>query len=295
MFKRPSPTLVSFALPRWGVGHSTGLLLVGGVFIFKDYLHSRDNSSDEGNDPVEIPHSVGHFFESLVGLFMLALGLYGLRTAFRKQRERLEGILLDSTEDEEWETELPILTETLKEEKGEADSDESLYRDDDFPDRDDHSATQTPTFHDNILESDQIALEVDAYHHSRLSTIGEVAGETAHTHRIVCCTRCFSTKTLALFVGIVHGLAGPGGVLGIVPAVQLHDWKLASCYLGSFCISSTMTMGLFACTFGTVSSFLGNKKNWEFQIQCISSVLSLAVGVTWLVLLSLGKLDDVFP
>jgi hypothetical protein len=276
------------------VGHSTGLILVGGVFIFKDFLHSRVNSSDEGNDPIEIPDSVGHILDSLVGLFMLAIGVYGLRTAFRKQRERLGWILLDSTEDEVWKTGHPILTETRKEEKGETGSDETRYRDDDFPDQGDNAATRTPTFHGTVLESDQIALEVHSYHHSRSSTISESAGETAPPNRIFQCTRKFSTKTLALFAGIVHGIAGPGGVLGIVPAVQLHDWKLASCYLGSFSISSTMTMGLFGCTYGTVSSFLGNKNNWEFQIQCISAVLSLAVGVTWLVLLSLGKLDDVF-
>jgi hypothetical protein len=278
------------------VGHSTGLLLVGGIFILKDYLQSRGNTSNEGNDPIDIPDSVGHFFESLVGLFMIALGVYGLRTAFRKQRECLGRMLLDSTENDEiiYETEHRIMAEP--EEDEEVVSHESRYRDNDFPGQAGDSSVKTSSFYDyGVLENNQNPLEVDLHHHDHNHNHLWTTTDEATTDGIVQWTRHLSTTTLALLAGIVHGLAGPGGVLGIVPAVQLHNWKLAVCYLGSFCISSTLTMGLFACTYGTVSSFLGNKNNWEFQIQCFSAALSLAVGVTWLVLLSLGKLDDVFP
>lgn len=62
---------------RWGLGHSTGLLIVGIVFI----LLSR--TSDQ--DTVSVPDRLSHFFESLVGVFMILLGLYGMRRALQKR------------------------------------------------------------------------------------------------------------------------------------------------------------------------------------------------------------------
>ena len=118
-------------------------------------------------------------------------------------------------------------------------------------------------------------------------------------------TNQISPRTLALCAGIVHGLAGPGGVLGVIPAVQLHDAKLATIYLTCFCCSSTLTMGLFATMYGTCSSALSTSKNDNnsnpprrnraFIIEMLSASLSIIVGITWLILLFLGKLDDVFP
>jgi hypothetical protein len=267
----------------WGVGHSTGLLLVGGVFIVKDYLQSRtDHGSDQ--DPIDVPDSVGHFFESLVGLFMLGLGMYGFHSALKQRRELQGEIILippdDFSEDhdsmESVENDLPV-------------TDTPRYADNAMTGVDHETLV---SFRDELMEgrSSQTALEVVSYPRYQDSPPRE-----PRTERIKRWTHRISTKTLAFLAGIIHGLAGPGGVLGIVPAVQLHDWKLAAFYLGSFCISSTLTMGLFACTYGTLSSVVGTKNKWEFQIQCFSSALSFAVGVTWLVLLSLGKLEDVFP
>ena len=109
------------------------------------------------------------------------------------------------------------------------------------------------------------------------------------------CMKALSIRTMATVAGIVHGLAGPGGVLGVIPAVQLHSARLATIYLGSFCASSTLTMGLFAMLYGTCSTHMGRDAYREFVIECMSASLSILVGVAWLTLLSIGKLDDVFP
>ena len=105
-----------------------------------------------------------------------------------------------------------------------------------------------------------------------------------------------SKKFLSLCVGIVHGVAGPGGVLGVVPAVRLHDIGHSTAYLGSFCVSSIAVMGVFAALYGSWSErWSRNDDNLAYGIEICSASLSLTVGCTWLILLYLGILDKVFP
>lgn len=69
--------------------------------------------------------------------------------------------------------------------------------------------------------------------------------------------RGLKERALALVVGCVHGVAGPGGVLGVLPAVELHAWGPAMTYLFSFCITSILVMGAFAGLWGEMSYRLG--------------------------------------
>lgn len=292
---------------RWGIGHSTGLLLVGGIFIIKDYVTSREGADDGDQKAIDIPESVGHFFESLVGIFMISLGFYGFQNAMLKRRE-LEGriALPDSDEELEQSPSNVLVPEchhhhhNLPFGLGRVPSTSGGYQGSEI-ERPMTSSTKTSLpsqgkFQDDVRGrhegnyGSQIALDVDSQFADDERTNNHHGGES-----ITQWSRRFSTKTLAVFAGVIHGLAGPGGVLGVIPAVQLHDWRLAACYLGSFCLSSTVTMGLFACTYGTLSKSLGRRTKLEFQIQCFSATLSILVGITWLTLLSVGKLDDVFP
>ncbi|KAL7537839.1 hypothetical protein ACHAXR_008123 [Thalassiosira sp. AJA248-18] len=109
-----------------------------------------------------------------------------------------------------------------------------------------------------------------------------------------------SPGILALVAGVIHGVAGPGGVLGVIPAVQLKDARLAALYLGTFCLTSTFVMGGFAAFYGQLSEWLagggrGEMGNRVFMVEMGSALLSVCVGFIWLVLLGLGRLDDVFP
>jgi len=127
-----------------------------------------------------------------------------------------------------------------------------------------------------------------------------------HYHQIFhkCCYFC-TPGTLALATGIVHGVAGPGGVLGVIPAVQLKEARLALLYLGTFCMTSTLVMGGFAAFYGTMSEWMAGVGESNgggsgagsriFQVELGSSCLSIIVGIVWLTLLSMGKLEEVFP
>ncbi|GLD98872.1 hypothetical protein PINS_up007590 [Pythium insidiosum] len=102
-------------------------------------------------------------------------------------------------------------------------------------------------------------------------------------------------KCTALLVGIVHGFAGPGGILGVLPAVGLHDTFKSFLYLGAFCVTSIATMGVFAAAYGEATGRLGERSElMAFRISIFSSMLSVIVGILWLVLAALGKLQQVF-
>jgi len=105
---------------------------------------------------------------------------------------------------------------------------------------------------------------------------------------------------LAPLVGIVHGAAGLGGVLGVVPAAQLRDPGAAAAYLGAFCVASTLSMGGFATCCAAVADWLvgdGDRgvQRRASQVEGGAAFLSAAVGLAWLGLLATGRLTPAFP
>lgn len=239
--------------------------MVGIVFIIISQKSGADAAADgDDGDTIDIPDGVSHFFESLVGVFMILLGIYGIRRALEHKNKSygtLPGSLagIDSMEGRDDD-----------EEQGQ-DSDARLsYHN--------HAAQLhlAPQARDALEMGDQVPSS------ETRTFLGRVASTV-------------STQTMALFAGVIHGLAGPGGVLGVIPAVQLHNGRLAAIYLGCFCLSSTVTMGTFAVVYGACSTRVGETMRSSFVIEMLSAGLSILVGITWLVLLSVGKLEDVFP
>eukprot|EP00802_Teleaulax_amphioxeia_P008207 Tamp_08215.p1 GENE.Tamp_08215~~Tamp_08215.p1 ORF type:complete len:372 (+),score=32.91 Tamp_08215:390-1505(+) len=72
------------------------------------------------------------------------------------------------------------------------------------------------------------------------------------------CASATGQRLMALSVGIVHGVAGPGGVLGVLPAVSMHDNFKSACYLGTFCLVSILTMGVLAALWGELTLRAGS-------------------------------------
>lgn len=135
-------------------------------------------------------------------------------------------------------------------------------------------------------------------------------------------------------IGLVHGVAGPGGVLGVLPALAMHHTENAVVYLGCFCASSIACMGAFAALYGELTQWCARQSSkskissgnsgtdmkstkWKtldddaetaeavdashatqalvtFRIAAASSLFSVLVGLAWIVLQACGVLDQVF-
>ncbi|POM74319.1 Hypothetical protein PHPALM_8738 [Phytophthora palmivora] len=131
------------------------------------------------------------------------------------------------------------------------------------------------------------------------SKSGELLDEPKTHTKIYCSNFSFENplmqKVAALCIGIVHGIAGPGGILGVLPAVVLNNWGKSTAYLGSFCVASIVIMGVFAALYGEVTRRLGgNTPVMDFRVGMCSSAFSFIIGCLWIILQSLGVLNDIF-
>lgn len=330
---------------RWGLGHSLGILVVGGVLI------AVEESSSEW---IGMDAMVSTTLEGLVGVFMLALGTYGLHKAFRNRATAATSAVVSMAPSSSKESlrkrndsgtsktspphrraSMEIVDQmsdvlnrdgdTMRNGKVEEEEDdvdrrifhavESLRRNSDLTEDDDDEDQFLTTLKSsakgalsrsfvNILYSHPPPMKASSLVHKQCAPENSIALIATSPNRfnicISCFGRCITPSSLALVAGVVHGVAGPGGVLGVIPAVQLRNAKLASIYLITFCLTSTLVMGCFAACYGTFSEWLagrGGSRNGKrvFLVEFGSAFLSIAVGIVWLVLLSVGKLEQVFP
>lgn len=288
---------------RWGIGHSIGLVVVGSIFIVI-------SSANEGNgeDTVTFPGVFETFAECLVGMFMVLLGSYQMYTAFKKKsRDNLEmndislSIMNSSSSQDGWNAEDHTASFATK--QG-FDSNPSI-------------SSNSPASHHSVSDTTPIVRqdidtnyqEKDTMSQMRQPPSFSISNVFQHSHfddgfddhnqlQSPDGDDGVSTRkqVIAICIGIIHGVAGPGGVLGVVPAVQLHDAFLSTIYLGTFCCCSTLTMGVYAACYGYISSLIsGTNADVSFRIEVFSAGLSIFVGALWLFLLSIGKLEDIFP
>lgn len=338
--------LESFLLGiKWGLGHAIGLIVVGAILI----------SIEQSANNVGVAPAVATMLQAFVGVFMVALGIYGIHRA-RKHR---------STE------ELPLSLSMSKFQRRDSLTN-SLKMIEEHHDEDHHDDSDSTNPRCSIIGEMTRVLDEDSLHESSRAKVDDIEEDDDVESRIFKAARaigegskfmssiitvplnrlnssftsqgsvesnddcgnkkpsalllerhdelledfggskaepvsdadiaplcCICTPgVLALLIGLVHGVAGPGGVLGIIPAVQLRDPYLASIYLGTFCVTSCVVMGAFAAFYGSFSKWLAGGEDSStkrvFIVEVGSASLSLVVGFIWIILLGMGKLDELF-
>lgn len=121
-----------------------------------------------------------------------------------------------------------------------------------------------------------------------------------HDHKVICGISTnfhdpYTQRVISFLIGLLHGIAGPGGILGVLPAVEMRSWVASSIYLGTFIIMSTLSMGIFAALYGEITKRIGSQADSiELGLRVFSSFMSVGVGFVWLVLSAMGKLDEFF-
>jgi len=245
---------------RWGLGHSLGLIIVACILI----IFFQETTMEESR-------LFSHAMELLVGLFMLALGVHGVYKA------SLEKVDKESVDELDYEQNIGIIMN-----------------------RTELNLVAAPQANDEIeYKFDDIDLDKIDLGKSELKETERKDAIFVRTFfdRLCSPSRDKSpalSKWLAFGIGIVHGIAGPGGILGVVPAVQLRDWTLSTIYLGTFCLTSIFVMGSFSALYGSCTQILSKTTNMEKRIRMFSSILSITVGVLWIFLLLTGQFDKYF-
>eukprot|EP00548_Thalassiothrix_antarctica_P006689 CAMPEP_0194135600 /NCGR_PEP_ID=MMETSP0152-20130528/5704_1 /TAXON_ID=1049557 /ORGANISM="Thalassiothrix antarctica, Strain L6-D1" /LENGTH=335 /DNA_ID=CAMNT_0038831919 /DNA_START=90 /DNA_END=1097 /DNA_ORIENTATION=- len=302
---------------RWGLGHSMGLIVVGSTFII------ISNNNDEF---IIVPEKMESFASVFVGIFMVAFGSYSLlanlynnkkrKCTETKEEESNHTMKNLDCNDSSLATSLPTIFFSDKrnsnndnksyqilvnnneylshtELENEKSQTSSLHSDEEclsFPVATNYGSVvsldhKNNNYHDGILVHND-------HHHG-------VEGSHSHVHlpkNYHDDDNFIKKQFLSVCIGIVHGVAGPGGVLGVIPAVQLHNLWLSIVYLTSFCVTSTLVMGCFAASYGMCSSRLSRQSDVvAYRIKMFSAFLSLFVGFLILILLYMGILDKIFP
>jgi hypothetical protein len=274
---------------RWGLGHSSGLLLMYGIFMaMGEHLDLE---------------KIGEHVDTVVGVVLIALGLYGLAQAYRmwkrgadpEDRPKNTHDAADASALAASATAAPACPHNQLHAQphdravGEGDIERAFT-----------SANQGAG--KALGAGDGRALGGEAIQGAGAGEEGVVAvndvvvGDATdeRSSRAVCRWQCNMQGLMALGVGIIHGLAGPGGVLGVLPALALKDAAQCGAYLSAFCVASTLIMGVFGACWGEITGRIGSTARATCVLLVMSSFLSFAVGIVWITLIATGTFSSVF-
>mmetsp|Transcript_28046 Transcript_28046/g.85681 ORF Transcript_28046/g.85681 Transcript_28046/m.85681 type:complete len:364 (-) Transcript_28046:410-1501(-) len=308
---------------RWGLGHSIGLCVVTALFlILRDTTGLADTSLDlfEGG------------IDWVVGLIMLALGAYGYFCAFRirwklnakavgMQEGGTSAIMRDvpalqladevglddplppfpaaRSEISDCELVQNSVEPTPDEENpshlaaGPSSSRAKLVCDNDYKNNKSCGKEWTDEENDTMGDHREAALAPPM---GSLHQQPRGGRSNASTARRCSCLGSHSYEAIAaLGVGIVHGVGGPGGVLGVLPSLLMPGLASSISYILSFCAAATVMMGATGFFCGLVSSRSAERchsPNLPWVMAAAAATLSVAVGIFWIVGSATGTLQD---
>ncbi|KAI9920473.1 hypothetical protein PsorP6_015679 [Peronosclerospora sorghi] len=276
----------AFALGmRWGCGHSIGLVCMALIFFAAGQTVDLD--------------AVGGYLNYVVGFFMITLGVWTAVHVWKKYQAKVKDggdqSFMSARSGGLDHNRVSLLRVGL--------SNAVLPQGSMSPAReqgpDDPLASPSSSYHVPVQETGDSCLATHLQTPSPDKAAGTKSCRCAPRHWTCCRKINFENpttqKVMALLVGIIHGFAGPGGILGVLPAVVLHDWIKSAAYLGSFCAASIVMMGIFAALYGEVTGRLGGTSSVvEVRIGLFSALFSFLVGVAWVALQGTGQMRLVF-
>ena len=268
---------------RWGLGHSTGLLII--AIVFFSISQSMEFLDENGKIAMKI-----------VGVIMILLGVYGWYDAYKMKMKTTNATNMTTTVDDS--------TEMVQNSILVRDTPSSVVEYNPSISSRETPDTLIASGNSNRLQSQEMIINIE-YSNTNTSPDSSPINEcksdtiTANQNDIIdnessllieeekskqfCSLRNSKCVNLISFlVGIIHGISGPGGVLGVLPAIALHDPLKSALYLILFMLSSILIMGLFAGIFGYLTCVLQSTTKVDsmlFYLCILTSTLSFIVGI----------------
>ena len=253
---------------QWGIGHALGLALVCAVFFA---TRRRMNLDDFGD-----------YADKAVGASMIALGLISLwhLRRWRTRRERERAHIVDErvagAGDPEVHAEVPARCPSSQQpassQQSAAPSRQSSPRSVALvlqAGSEEHAAAHdmrlphihvprgsspsSPSSSPAKPASSQRAAAERVTSPGGAARFGEQKIDDESKAEVESSTDDKSRRGWSMSIGLVHGVAGPSGILAVLPAVVLADAGKSAAYLVAFFVASATAMGAFAAIFGYVT------------------------------------------
>jgi hypothetical protein len=260
---------------RWGLGHSTGLIVIATLFI-----------SLKGNLDLR---RIGRFCDVILGIFMIAIGLSGIIGAFKMSAERRKKRDVDLPKPSPSSSPPPSFSSK------DGSSRDAVASGNATSGTQPANLSYKPNCESSLSVPSKDIETNDSHHEEFHDDCCGLLSPGSSSSTLIDMRDPLTQKVVSFSIGILHGAAGPGAILGVLPAVEMQSLAASSTYLGSFVVSSTISMGVFAALYGEVTKRLGSQADYiEVGLRVFSCSLSVVVGSMWLVLSLMGKLEEFF-